>query len=85
MKNSFLNRVEGLQGNRARELAYSHTLPIRLCAAQRDRDFEAPDFERKQWKQREQVLRKAWKEKPVGLHVSEDVAFSTLKKVGGSS
>ena len=27
------------------------------------------------WKQREQVLRKARKEKPVGLHVSEDVAF----------
>ena len=32
------------------------------------------------WKQREQVLRKARKEKPVGLHVSEDVVFSTLKK-----
>ena len=32
------------------------------------------------WKQREQALRKARKEKPVGLHVSEDVAFSTLKK-----
>ena len=32
------------------------------------------------WKKREQVLRKARKEKPVGLHVSEDVAFSTLKK-----
>ena len=26
----------------------------------------------------EQVLRKARKEKPVGSHVSEDVAFSTL-------
>ena len=25
---------------------YSHTLPIRVCAAQRGRDFEAPDFER---------------------------------------
>ena len=25
---------------------YSHTLPIRLCAAQRGRDFEAPDLER---------------------------------------
>ena len=25
---------------------YSHTLPIRLCAAQRGRDFEAPDFNR---------------------------------------
>ena len=32
------------------------------------------------WKQREQVLRKARKEKRVGLDVSEDVAFSTLKK-----
>ena len=25
---------------------YSHTLPIQICAAQRDRDFEAPDLER---------------------------------------
>ena len=25
---------------------YSHTLPIRLCAVQRGRDFEAPDLER---------------------------------------
>ena len=25
---------------------YSHTLPIRVCTAQRDRDFEAPDLER---------------------------------------
>ena len=25
---------------------YSHTLPIRACAAQRGRDFEAPDLER---------------------------------------
>ena len=24
---------------------YSHTLPIRFCAAQRGRDFEAPDLE----------------------------------------
>ena len=32
------------------------------------------------WKQREQVLRKARKEKPVGLHISEDVALSTLLK-----
>ena len=24
---------------------YSHTLPIRICAAQRGRDFEAPDLE----------------------------------------
>ena len=25
---------------------YSHTLPILVCAAQRSRDFEAPDLER---------------------------------------
>ena len=25
---------------------YSHTLPIRVCAAQRGRDFEAADLER---------------------------------------
>ena len=25
---------------------YSHTLPIRVCAAQRGRDFEVPDLER---------------------------------------
>ena len=25
---------------------YSHTLPIRVCAAQKGRDFEAPDLER---------------------------------------
>ena len=25
---------------------YSHTLPIRVCFAQRGRDFEAPDLER---------------------------------------
>ena len=25
---------------------YSHTLPIRICATQRGRDFEAPDLER---------------------------------------
>ena len=24
---------------------YSHTLPIRVCAAQRGRDFKAPDLE----------------------------------------
>ena len=28
------------------EGGYSHTLPIRVCAAQRGRDFEAPDLER---------------------------------------
>ena len=25
---------------------YSHTLPVRVCAAQRGRHFEAPDLER---------------------------------------
>ena len=25
---------------------YSHTLPVRVCAAQRGRDFEAPGLER---------------------------------------
>ena len=29
-----------------RRLRASHTLPIRVCAAQRVRDFEAPDLER---------------------------------------
>ena len=29
----------------ARGGGYSHTLPIRVCAAQRGRDFEAPDLE----------------------------------------
>ena len=28
------------------EGGYSHTLPIRVCAAQRGRDFEAPDLQR---------------------------------------
>lgn len=32
------------------------------------------------WKQREEVLRKARKEKPVGLHISEDIALATLLK-----
>ena len=30
----------------ARGGGYSHTLPIRVCASQRGRDFEAPDLER---------------------------------------
>ena len=30
----------------ARRGGYSHTLPIRVCAAQRGRDFEAPGLER---------------------------------------
>ena len=32
------------------------------------------------WKQREQVLRKVRKEKPGGIHISEDLALATLKK-----
>ena len=32
------------------------------------------------WKQREQVLRKARREKPTGLYISEELAFATLKK-----
>ena len=31
---------------RSRGGGNSHTLPIRVCAAQRGRDFEAPDLER---------------------------------------
>ena len=31
---------------RPRGGGYSHTLHIRVCAAQRGRDFEAPDLER---------------------------------------
>ena len=33
-------------GSATRGGGYSHTLPKRVCAAQRDRDFEAPDIER---------------------------------------
>ena len=36
------------------------------------------------WKQREQVLRKARKEKPSGIHISEDLALATLKKLAGA-
>ena len=32
------------------------------------------------WKQKEQVLRKAHKEKPRGLFITEDIALSTLQK-----
>ena len=38
---SFAGRHENPGGE-----GYSHTLPIRVCAAQRGRDFEAPDLER---------------------------------------
>ena len=33
-------------GGRGGRGGCSHTLPIRVCAAQRGRDFEAPDLER---------------------------------------
>ena len=36
-----LGRLESRRGG-----GYSHTLPVRVCAAQRGRDFEAPDLER---------------------------------------
>ena len=32
------------------------------------------------WKQREEVLRKARKEKPTGIYIMEDLASATLKK-----
>ena len=32
------------------------------------------------WKQKEQVLRKVRKEKPRGLFITEDIALSTLQK-----
>ena len=32
--------------NRSQKERYSHTLPIRVCAAQRGRDLEAPDLQR---------------------------------------
>ena len=38
---SFASRTGGGGGE-----GYSHTLPVRVCAAQRGRDFEAPDLER---------------------------------------
>ena len=37
---------EGEVNNKFRGGGYSHTLPIWVCAAQRGRDFEAPDLER---------------------------------------
>ena len=39
---AFLGRSRGWVGGGGD----SHTLPIRVCAAQRGRDFEAPDLER---------------------------------------
>jgi len=35
-----------LEKDRSPGAGYSHTLPIRVCAAQRGRDFEAPDLGR---------------------------------------
>ena len=40
------NSIMGDRGSGGGGGGYSHTLPIRLCAAQRGRDFEAPDFNR---------------------------------------
>ena len=34
-----------MEGFQPRGGGYSHTLPIRVCAAQRGRDFDAPDLE----------------------------------------
>ena len=40
LSRDFLGYSPGGGGGR-----YSHTLPIRVCAAQQGRDFEAPDLE----------------------------------------
>ena len=44
------DRIGNNSGSKARGWGggggYSHILPIRVCAAQRGRDFEAPDLER---------------------------------------
>ena len=47
-KSSFLHFYLPQQGpgGGGGEGGYSHTLPIRVCAAQRGRDFEAPGLER---------------------------------------
>ena len=39
-KNTITRSIRGRGGG------YSHTLPTRVCATQRGRDFEAPDLER---------------------------------------
>ena len=52
-KSQFLNKkqravhsyMEGVPNINSR-WGYAHTLPIRICAAQRGRDFEAHDLER---------------------------------------
>ena len=38
-------KVESSEGPAGGEMGCSHTLPIRVCAAQWGRDFEAPDLE----------------------------------------
>ena len=43
VKNVLVNHARSFFHPRGR---YSHILPIRVCAAQRGRDFEAPDLER---------------------------------------
>ena len=40
------NTAERIVGARGGGEGYSHTLPIRVCAAQRGLEFEAPDLER---------------------------------------
>ena len=42
---SYISTPQPVGDPRARG-RYSHTLPIRVCAAQRGRDFETPDLER---------------------------------------
>ena len=39
------HRKINMEGFQPRGGGYSHTLPIRVCAAQRGRDFDAPDLE----------------------------------------
>ena len=41
-----MENLNGLPSRGGEGGGYSHTLPIRVCAAQWGRDFEAPDLER---------------------------------------
>ena len=43
---TFKNIQRQIRGSITRGGGYTHTLPIRVCAAQRGHDFEAPDLER---------------------------------------
>ena len=45
LQNATTQNTFGMRAQKARG-GYSHTLPIRVCAAQRGRDFEAPNLER---------------------------------------